>query len=277
MRRSTVLAVAVLTLCGCAALAQTPGEDDRQSQGDHADHNATHTISVPQRYDVEVLEVIAHDPEAFTQGFEIADGILYEGTGLVGESSLRATDPATGEVLDRVELPQPLFGEGITVVDDRIWQLTWRDNVALLRDRETLAEVDRVEYPGEGWGICYDGSRLVMSDGTDQLHFRDPETFELIDSIRVTQEGQPKRQLNELECVDDQVFSNVWYSDDILRIDPTNGEVTGVVDASDLLPADQQAAADVLNGIAAIPDTDEFLVTGKHWPSTFRVRFVPSD
>ncbi|ASO22836.1 Glutamine cyclotransferase [Actinoalloteichus hoggarensis] len=266
-----------LLAAGCGVFPEAPAQDDRQSDGDHSDHDAAHSGSVPQRYDVEVLETRPHDPDAFTQGFEIAGDILYEGTGLVGRSSLRATDPVTGEVLDQVDLPSPLFGEGITVVDDRVWQLTWQNNVALLRDRDTLAELDRFEYPGEGWGICHDGTRLVMSDGTDQLQFRDPESFALLGSVRVRQEGEPRHQLNELECVDGQVWSNVWFSDDILRIDPDSGEVTGVVDATGLLPPEQRPGADVLNGIAAIPDTDEFLLTGKHWPSTFRVRFVPSE
>ncbi|APU17670.1 glutamine cyclotransferase [Actinoalloteichus sp. GBA129-24] len=266
-----------LLVGGCGAFPEAPAQDDRQSESDHADQDAAHSGRVPQRYDVEVLETRPHDRTAFTQGFEIADDILYEGTGLVGQSSLRATDPITGEVLNQEDLPSPLFGEGITVVDDRIWQLTWQNNIALLRDRDTLAEIDRFEYPGEGWGLCHDGTRLVMSDGTDQLQFRDPESFELLGSVRVLQEGEPRHQLNELECVGGEVWSNVWFSDDILRIDPESGEVTGVVDATGLLPSDQQPGADVLNGIAAIPDTDEFLLTGKRWPSTFRVRFVPAE
>lgn len=221
----------------------------------------------------EVLGEVPHDPAAFTQGLELVDGVLYEGTGLRGRSSIRRVDPGTGEVERRVDLPGELFGEGITVVDDRIWQLTWRDGVAIERDRETLAEVRRVTYEGEGWGLCRDGDRLVMSDGTDELTFRDPETFAETGSTRVTRDGRPVRQLNELECVGGRVWANVWQTDEVVRIDPADGRVTATVDLSGLRPADVPPS-DVLNGIAAVPGTDEFLVTGKNWPTMFRIRFT---
>lgn len=175
-----------------------------------------------------------------------------------------------------VRLPGDLFGEGITVTGDRIWQLTWQEGVALERDRETLAELRRVEYSGEGWGLCFDGTRLVMSDGSDRLTFRDPATFAPTGSVEVRAEGSPVEELNELECVDGQVWANVWRSDQIVRIDPASGQVTAVVDASGLLSPQQRAGTDVLNGIAAVPGTDEFLLTGKLWPAVFRVRFVPA-
>ncbi|WP_407690756.1 glutaminyl-peptide cyclotransferase [Saccharothrix syringae] len=221
----------------------------------------------------EVLGTAPHDPDAFTQGLELADGVLYEGTGLEGRSSIRRVDPATGEVRRRVDLPGGLFGEGITVVDDRIWQLTWRDGVAIERDRDTLEEVRRVTYEGEGWGLCRDGDRLVMSDGTDELTFRDPRTFAETGTVRVTRDGEPVRRLNELECVGGQVWANVWQTDEVVRVDPADGRVTATVDLSGLRPAGVPAS-DVLNGIAAVPGTDEFLVTGKNWPTVFRIRFT---
>ncbi|MEV1121411.1 glutaminyl-peptide cyclotransferase [Actinosynnema sp. NPDC049800] len=222
---------------------------------------------------VEVLGTLPHDPGAFTQGLELVDGVLYEGTGLEGQSSLRRLDPSSGEVRQRVDLPGPLFGEGITVVGDRIWQLTWRDGVAIERDRDTLEEVRRVTYEGEGWGLCLDGGRLVMSDGTDELAFRDPTSFAETGSVAVRRDGEPVTLLNELECVDGQVWANVWQTDEVVRIDPANGQVTATVDLSGLRPADVPKS-DVLNGIAAVPGTDEFLVTGKNWPTIFRVRFT---
>jgi glutamine cyclotransferase len=180
----------------------------------------------------------------------------------------------------RVDLPQPLFGEGITAVGSRLWQLTWRNGVAVERDRETLAELRRVHYSGEGWGLCYDGSRLVMSDGTDRLTFRDPHTFDAVGEVLVRQAGRPVTRLNELECTAGAVWVNVWQTDRILRIDPASGAVTAVVDAAGLLAEHSQpaerAGADVLNGIAALPGGTDFLVTGKLWPHTYRVQFTPT-
>ena len=224
----------------------------------------------------EVLQTIPHDTTAFTEGLELADGLLYEGTGLKGSSTLRVADPATGQVRQQTALPGDLFGEGITVVGPAIWQLTWQEGVAIQRDRATLAERRRVSYPGEGWGLCLDAAnnRLVMSDGTDRLTFRDPDTFAETGTVRVTLEGQPLRQINELECTQDAVFANIWKTDTVVRIDPGSGEVTAEIDLAGLLPASDRAHADVLNGIAAIPGTDEFLVTGKYWPKMYRVRFV---
>jgi glutaminyl-peptide cyclotransferase len=224
---------------------------------------------------VEVLATVPHDPGAFTQGLELVDGVLYEGTGLEGQSSIRAVDPETGAVTQRVDLPDDLFGEGITVAGDTIWQITWQDGVAIRRDRNTLAEEDRVSYEGEGWGICHDGDRLIMSDGSGRLTFRDVETFAEEGNVEVN----GVTNLNELECVPDQdgrvqVYANVWQTDEIVRIDPATARVTATIDLSGLLPEEDRAGADVLNGIAAIRGTDEFLVTGKLWPTMFRVRFV---
>jgi glutamine cyclotransferase len=235
----------------------------------------------------QVLAELPHDPTAFTQGLELAGEpgarVLYEGTGLPGRSQLRELDPDSGAVRRAVPLPGELFGEGITVVGDRIWQLTWRDGVALEWDRATLTLRRQVPIDGEGWGLCRDGGgppggpgrgRLVRSDGTDRLRFHDPDDLAERGSVAVTLAGEPVTALNELECVDGQVWANVWQTDRIVRIDPADGRVTAVVDAAGLLDAGRRAETDVLNGVAAVPGTDEFLVTGKLWPSTFRVRFA---
>lgn len=229
----------------------------------------------PDQPGVDVLAEIPHDPQAFTQGLELVDGVLYEGTGLEGESSIRTVDPATGKVEKKLDLPADVFGEGITVAGDTIWQITWQDGIAIRRDRATLAETGRVTYEGEGWGLCHDGSRLIMSDGSDRLTFRDVTTFDETGEVRVRDEqNQPLARINELECVGEDVYANIWQTDEIVRIDPATGKVTATFDLSGLLPEEDRAGADVLNGIAAIPDTDEFLVTGKLWPTMFRVRFV---
>ncbi|WP_291409922.1 glutaminyl-peptide cyclotransferase [Actinophytocola sp.] len=231
--------------------------------------------AAPTELRAEVLDTTPHDPNAFTQGLELVDGVLYEGTGLEGESTMRATDPDTGDVEKQTELPGDMFGEGITVVGDTIWQITWQDGVAIRRDRATLREEGRASYRGEGWGLCHDGEKLIMSDGSDRLTFRDPDTFAETGRTRVRDaEGQPVDQLNELECVDGVVYANVWRTDRIVRVDPRSGRVTATVDLAGLLPEEDRGGADVLNGIAAIPGTGEFLVTGKLWPTTFRVRFV---
>ncbi|MGW6447696.1 glutaminyl-peptide cyclotransferase [Lentzea sp. NPDC055074] len=219
---------------------------------------------------VEVLQKIPHDATAFTQGLELVDGVLYEGTGLEGQSTMRALDPSTGNVQKKVDLPPDFFGEGITVVGDTIWQITWQNGVAIERDRKTLDELRRVRYEGEGWGICDDGRRLVMSDGSAKLTFRDPKTFAETGSVQVSRDGKPVTQLNELECVGGKVWSNVWKTDEIVRIDPSTGQVTNTYDLASLKPSGD---VDVLNGIAHIPGTNEFLVTGKNWPTIFRVRF----
>ncbi|WP_406693169.1 glutaminyl-peptide cyclotransferase [Saccharopolyspora sp. ID03-671] len=259
---------------GVACSAQVPAQHDGQHDREQTDQGVGHAGSLPHLR-VEVINVLPHDRSSFTQGLEIADGTLYEGTGLRGSSVLRAGDPQGGAARHEVRLPAEFFGEGITVTGDRIWQLTWQEGVAFERDRATLRELRRVEYPGEGWGLCFDGNRLVMSDGSDRLTFRDPATFAQVGEVPVTREGSQVEELNELECAGGQVWANVWGSDEIMRIDPANGQVTAVVDAEGLLPPEQRAGADVLNGIAAVPGTDEFLLTGKNWPSMFRVRFVP--
>ncbi|RBY82594.1 glutaminyl-peptide cyclotransferase [Geodermatophilus sp. TF02-6] len=223
----------------------------------------------------QVLAEVPHDPSAFTQGLQQDGGVLYEGTGLAGRSQLRELDPATGAVRRAVALPGQLFGEGIAVAGDSVWQLTWRDGVVLEWDRATLTLRRQLPLTGEGWGLCSDGTRLVRSDGTDRLHFHDPVTFAETGSVAVTLRGTPVTRLNELECVDGQVWANVWQTDELVRIDPASGAVTVVVNAAGLLDPAQRPDPDaVLNGIAALGD-DEFLLTGKLWPVAFRVRFTP--
>lgn len=231
------------------------------------------------RLRAQVRGTLPHDPRAFTQGLEFHGSTLYESTGLVGQSSLRAGPPGRPPTV-HVELPPPLFGEGITLSGGKLWQLTWRDGIAIERDPTTLEERRRVTYQGEGWGLCHQHvagrERLVMSDGTDRLTFRDPDTFTATGGITVHQDGQPVTRLNELECAPDgSLYANVYTTDTILRIDPHTGAVTAHIDAAGLLTASEHRETPLLNGIAAVPGTDQFLITGKNWPHMFQVAFIP--
>lgn len=232
-----------------------------------------------ERLRVDVVRTVPHDRNAFTQGLEISDGELLEGTGRSGESWVRASSLDSGLERTRVPLPEPLFGEGITVHGDTVWQLTWKNGVAVARERVTLAERERFHYDGQGWGLCAQPDRLVMSDGSSTLTFRDPITFDRAGTVTVRLDGRARDDLNELECTSDgAVYANVWSTDTIVRIDPATGRVEAVIDAANLresIPAEQRRGMDVLNGIAHIPGTDHFLVTGKYWPQMFEVRFVP--
>ena len=229
---------------------------------------------VVERLRVNVLHTYPHSPEAFTQGLLWHEGHLYESTGLYGESSLRRVALETGEVLQRRAIEPRFFAEGLARVGDRLFQLTWQEGETHVFGLDSFEPIRTFEHEGEGWGLCYDGARLVMSDGSARLFFRDPESFELTRTVTVRQDGEPVDQLNELECVDGVVWANVWQTDRILRIDPASGRVTGVVDARGLLTPEERREADVLNGIAWIPERGHFVITGKQWPHLFEVDFV---
>jgi glutamine cyclotransferase len=229
----------------------------------------------PASLKVQVIRSYPHDRNAFTQGLVWRDGVLYESTGLVGRSSLRKVDLATGAVTQQSTVPAPYFAEGIADVGNRLFQLTWQHGRVFVYDRSTFNRVGEFGYEGEGWGLCHDGRSLVMSNGSDTLTERDPQTFALRRTIKVTQAGRPLDRLNELECVDGQIYANVWTTETIVRIDPKTGRVTARIDASGLLQPAERLGIDVMNGIAYDPADKTFLITGKLWPRLFRVRFVP--
>ncbi len=230
------------------------------------------TNELPYRAVGEVVQPYPHDEEAFTQGLVFDNGALYESTGLYGESSLRRVDLESGEVLKMTRLPDHLFGEGCTVWDDSVVQLTWKAGLGLVYDKETLALRRQFTYRGEGWGLTEDGQRLIMSDGTDHLRFLDPQTFEEMGRVQVVDKGEPVDQLNELEWINGQVWANVWQTPDIVRIDPESGQVLGWLDLSELT---EQEPRGVLNGIAT--RGRDIFVTGKRWRSMYQVTIKPAD
>ncbi|BBZ07951.1 glutaminyl-peptide cyclotransferase [Mycolicibacterium doricum] len=220
---------------------------------------------------ITVLDEVPHDTSAFTQGLEFDGAALYETTGLAGQSQLRQLDPATGAVRRSTPLPGRYFGEGLTAVGDRIWQVTYRDGVAIEWDAKTFTPAREVPIEGEGWGVCYDGGQIVRSDGTDRLRFVAPADFTEAGSIAVTRpDGEVVTGLNELECVDGQVWANVWPTDEIVRIDPGTGAVTASADCGALRRGEPDV--NVLNGIARAGD-GTYLITGKNWSTMYRVRF----
>lgn len=222
-----------------------------------------------------IVEVYPHDPTAFTQGLEYADGVLYEGTGLNGHSSIRKVALETGKVLQQRRVPAEYFGEGITIWRNDIIELTWQTHTAFVYDRNTFEPKKRFSYAGEGWGLTHDGTDLIMSDGTNQLRVLDPITFAEKRRITVSAVGVPLRNLNELEIVKGEILANIWQTDYVARIAPDTGRVSGYVDLRGLLSPSERAKADVLNGIAYDAAHDRLFVTGKLWPKLFEIKIVP--
>lgn len=219
-----------------------------------------------------VVDEFPHDPQAYTQGFDFQGRRLFEGTGLHGRSSLRRVDLESGEVLRQVDLAERHFGEGIVVLGQRIYQITWQSQRAFVYDKKTFERIRRFTYEGEGWGITHDGDRLIMSNGTSAITFRDPATFEVLDEIQVTDDGEGVPGLNELEWVDGEIFANVYPTNDVVRIDPETGEVTGHLDMTPL--KEQQQDGEVPNGIAYMEAEGRLFVTGKLWSSVYEIELT---
>lgn len=220
---------------------------------------------------VSVVATYPHDSSAFTQGLVVYDGKFLESTGQYGASSLRRVDIETG----RVERLQPLdaayFGEGIAVLRDRVYQLTWQNGVGFVYDAKTFALERTVRYTGEGWGLTTDGTNLILSDGSSVLRFLDPESLSVVRQVTVTDAGIPLVRINELEHIEGEIWANIWYQDRIARIAPDSGEVVGWIDLSALYPRAGRPTDNVLNGIAYDAATERLFVTGKYWPQLFEL------
>jgi glutamine cyclotransferase len=249
-----LVAAAILAAFGCGSSSQASG--------------------VPE-YGYEIVHTYHHDPYAFTQGLVYQDGVLYEGTGLEAQSSIRKVKLETGEVLQKRDIPDQYFGEGIIIWKDRLLELTWKAEKGFIYDLATFEPRGEFSYPGEGWGLTADGKRIIMSDGSAQLRFWDPTTLKETGRITVTEDGRPIDQLNELEWVKGEIFANVWQTERVVRINPSNGKVTGWINLRGLLtPADYNDLTDVLNGIAYDSKGDRLFVTGKRWPKLFEIKLV---
>jgi len=224
----------------------------------------------------QVLAIYPHDPTAFTQGLVYMKGFLYESTGIYGESSLRKVLPESGEVLQQVDLSGEYFGEGLTVWEEMLVQLTWQNGLGFVYDRGDFSLVDQFTYATEGWGLTQNGEHLIMSDGSSTLYFLSPEIYEVVRTVTVTYDGEEIQNLNELEYIRGEVFANIWYADDIIRINPETGEVAGWIDMAGILPEEEHTATtDVLNGIAYDAVQDRLFVSGKCWPNLYQIRLIP--
>ena len=255
------LALALALSQGCAG-ALAAGDDGLE----------TVTAELP-RCGYEVVRTLPHRADAFTQGLALADGLLYEGTGRYGRSTLSLLDPSSGRALRERPLARGYFGEGVTVLGDRVYQLTWREGTGLLYDRKTLEPLGSFRYPGEGWGLTHDGRRLLMSDGSPELRFLDPGPLEETGRITVRARGRPVAALNELEYARGEVLANVWRSDVLLRVDPDDGNVLGWIDLGPLRAREGRLPEEAVpNGVAFDAASGELTVTGKLWSRLYVLR-----
>ncbi len=262
-----VLSSAALAVLCVACSTDAPAADDRV----RADSPLTVGRRTPV-YRVDVVRSFAHDTAAFTQGLLWHEGEMFESTGEVGRSNIRRVDVQTGEVKQRRDLPPPHFGEGIVILGDKLYQLTWQSGKGFVYDKNTFAPLGEFTYEKEGWGLTTDGTHLIMSDGTPRLRFLDPETFKVVREVMVNENGSSVNAVNELEMVKGEIWANKWMTDRIMRIDPITGTVLGWIDLAGLLPDSERTGnEDVLNGIAYDAEGDRIFVTGKKWPRLFQI------
>lgn len=222
-----------------------------------------------------VVKTYPHDPSAFTQGLTLDDGWLYEGTGGYGRSSIRRIDLDSGQVAQLATLDRAYFGEGIAILDERLYQLTWQQGTVFVYDVKSFHPLARFRYAGEGWGLTTDGELLIVSDGSNELRYFEPADFTVVRTVAVTDGGTPVVRLNELEYINGEIWANVWGEERIARIDPRSGKVLAWLDLSGLHPRDRRGMDDVLNGIAYDAAANRVFVTGKHWPRLFELRVEP--
>jgi glutamine cyclotransferase len=220
-----------------------------------------------------MVDSFPHDPDAFLQGLVWHEGGFYESTGLYGESTLRRVEFPSGRVLKKISLSPDMFGEGVALVGDHLVQLTWQAHRGFVYDRDTFRMIREFSYPTEGWGITFDGTNLIMSDGSNTLTYIDPQTYQPVKKLNVTMNDRPVMELNELEFIEGEIWSNVWQADTILRIDPQTGKVTSYLDMRGVLPREFRTGhEDVLNGIAYDAEHKRIFISGKKWPRIIEIK-----
>jgi len=275
--RSTVallMLASALVFSACGQGATAPGTVAAPSP-QHTEPGARPEMAIPT-YSYEIFNRWPHDRTAYTEGLVFSGGALFESTGLNGASSVRRVEIATGRVTQSLSLAPDFYGEGLTLFDDMLIQLTWQSHKGFVYDARCFCPRGEFAYDGEGWGLTHDGRSLIMSDGTQRIRFLDPRTFATIRTIDVYDNGQPLMNLNELEYVRGEIYANVWQTDSIVRIDPATGALRGRIDLTGLFPVAERAGPDdLLNGIAYDDATDRLFVTGKNWPTLFEIRLRP--
>lgn len=268
----------VLSLCGACNADEATSRSTGNSAPAPAGAASPEQSPVPfrvQNYTYEIVNIFPHDPSAYTQGLVYHQGVLYESTGLNGSSSLRKVELQTGRVLQRINVPAQFFAEGLALFNNKLFQLTWQSHSAFVYDLNSFQVLNTLTYTGEGWGLTHDGRVLIMSDGTNQIRFLNPDTFAVQRVINVLDNGRPIQQLNELEFIKGEILANIYQTDRIARIDPQSGQVTGWINLAGLLPYEDRArGVDVLNGIAYDEAADRLFVTGKLWPKLFEIRLL---
>ena len=243
------------------------------STNTNAPRNDSPENAVVPEFGYQVVNIWPHDPSAFTQGLVFLDGKMIESTGQVGRSSLRNVELQTGKILKKLDVPAPYFAEGIAHLNNKIYQLTWEQQLGFIYDAQTFEKVGQFQYDGEGWGLTTDGRSLILSDGSNRLRFLDPDSFRVTKTIAVMDGKMPVRDLNELEFVNGEIYANIWHEDRIAAINPQSGRVTAWIDLAGLLqPGDVQDGEAVLNGIAYDQASDRIFVTGKLWPRLFEIK-----
>lgn len=273
MRAMKTTILSMLALSAVALSSCSRDIDGNVISGD--DKYVAGEVQPVEKLTAEIINVHPFDDSSFVQGLEMDENDLIVGTGLYGKSEIYRRDVATGDRAETVRVPKVYFGEGLTIHNDHIWQLTWKSGIAFKRDRQSLEITEPVTIGKEAWGVCSNQDTLYVSDGTDTISLHDPDDFTPTGSITVDLGGEPVTNINELECVDGFIYANVWQSTDIIKINPATGEVVSVVDASGLENTSEPDPDNVLNGIAYREDTDTFFLSGKRWNDLYEVRFVP--